>query len=120
MGGVVKSLELEPPDYRIAWDMVKRLINGKTKMIILNSPHNPTATILRKEDIDELSALVKNQDILILSDEVYEHLIYDGEVAPQHGPLPRIAAAQLYRIVSFGKTFHATGWKLGYCLAPAI
>jgi methionine aminotransferase len=107
MGGVVKSLELEPPNYRIAWDMVKRLINNKTKMIILNSPHNPTATTLSKEDIDELTALVKHQDILILSDEVYEHIIFDGHT---HRSLI---------VGSFGKTFHNTGWKMGYCLAPA-
>jgi methionine aminotransferase len=118
MGGVVKSLELDPPDYRIAWDMVKRLINGKTKMIILNSPHNPTATILRKEDIDELSALVKNQDILILSDEVYEHLIYDGEMHHSMARYPELQQRS-FIVSSFGKTFHATGWKMGYCLAPA-
>jgi methionine aminotransferase len=118
MGGVVKSLELEPPNYRIAWDMVKRLINNKTKMIILNSPHNPTATILTKEDIDELSALVKNQDILILSDEVYEHLVFDGQ---EHHSMARYPELQQrsFIISSFGKTFHNTGWKMGYCLAPA-
>ncbi|MEO7212408.1 methionine aminotransferase [Mucilaginibacter sp.] len=118
MGGVVKSLELDPPDYRIAWDMVKRLINGKTKMIILNSPHNPTATILTKEDIEELSALVKNQDILILSDEVYEHLIYDGETHHSMARYPELQQRS-FIVSSFGKTFHATGWKMGYCLAPA-
>jgi methionine aminotransferase len=118
MGGVVKSLELEPPDYRIAWDMVKRLINNKTKMIILNSPHNPTATILSKKDIDELSALVKNQDILILSDEVYEHLIYDGQVHHSMARYPELQKRS-FIVSSFGKTFHATGWKMGYCLAPA-
>jgi methionine aminotransferase len=119
MGGIVKSLELEPPNYRIAWDMVRRLINSKTRMIILNSPHNPTATILHKEDIDELCAIVKNQDILILSDEVYEHLIYDGET---HHSMARYA--ELYKrsfiVASFGKPFHATGWKVGYCMAPAF
>lgn len=119
MGGIVKSLELEPPDYRIAWDMVKRLINNKTRMIILNSPHNPTGTILRKEDIDELCAIVKNQDILILSDEVYEHLIYDGET---HHSMARYAELQQrsFIVASFGKPFHATGWKVGYCMAPAF
>jgi methionine aminotransferase len=117
MGGVVKSLALEPPNYRIAWDMVKRLINHKTKMIILNSPHNPTSTILHKEDIDELSALVKNQDILILSDEVYEHLIFDGET---HHSMARYPELQMrsFIVASFGKPFHATGWKIGYCMAP--
>ncbi|TSD66762.1 aminotransferase class I/II-fold pyridoxal phosphate-dependent enzyme [Inquilinus sp. KBS0705] len=118
MGGVVKSLELEPPDYRIDWDMVKRLINSKTKMIILNSPHNPTATILSRADIDQLSALVKNQDILILSDEVYEHLVFDGQ---EHQSMARYPELQQrsFIVASFGKTFHATGWKMGYCLAPA-
>ncbi len=116
-GGIVKSLELEPPDYRIPWDMVKRLINSKTRMIILNSPHNPTASILHKEDIDQLTVLVKNQDILILSDEVYEHLIYDGET---HQSMARYYELQKrsFIIASFGKPFHATGWKVGYCMAP--
>jgi methionine aminotransferase len=119
MGGIVKSLELEPPNYRIKWDMVKRLINHKTRMIILNSPHNPTATILHKEDIDELCAIVKNQDILILSDEVYEHLIFDSE---QHQSMARYAELQQrsFIVASFGKPFHATGWKVGYCMAPAF
>ncbi|HWZ13741.1 MAG TPA: methionine aminotransferase [Mucilaginibacter sp.] len=117
-GGIVKSLELEPPDYRIAWDMVKRLINSKTRMIILNSPQNPTATILHKSDIDELCAIVKNQDILILSDEVYEHLVFDGE---KHHSMAKYAELRKrsFIVSSFGKTLHATGWKLGYCVAPA-
>lgn len=119
MGGVVKSLALEPPNYRIAWDMVKRLINQKTKMIILNSPQNPTATILHKEDIDELSALVKNQDILILSDEVYEHLIYDGQTHHSMARYPELQQRS-FIVASFGKPFHATGWKVGYCMAPAF
>src|ERR1700712_2800572 len=117
-GGIVKSLELEPPDYRIAWDMVKRLINSKTRMIILNTPHNPTATILTREDIDELSALVNNRDILILSDEVYEHLIYDGETHHSMARYPELVQRS-FIVASFGKLFHATGWKVGYCLAPA-
>jgi len=117
-GGVVKSLELEPPDYRIRWDMVKRLISNRTKMIILNSPHNPTATILHQHDIEELSAIIKNRDIFILSDEVYEHLIFDGET---HQSMARYHELQQrsFVIASFGKPFHATGWKVGYCMAPA-
>ncbi|MEP6611052.1 MAG: methionine aminotransferase, partial [Mucilaginibacter sp.] len=118
-GGIVKSLELSPPDYRIPWDMVKRLINSKTRMIILNTPHNPSATILHKEDIDELSALVKNQDILILSDEVYEHLIFDGETHHGMARYPELLQRS-FIVASFGKPFHATGWKLGYCMAPAF
>jgi methionine aminotransferase len=116
-GGVVKSLELNPPDYRIPWDMVKRLINNKTKMIILNSPHNPTATILQQSDIDELKAIVKNRDILLLSDEVYEHLIYDGEVHQSLARDPELRQRS-FIVASFGKPFHATGWKVGYCMAP--
>ncbi len=117
VGGIVKSLELEPPDYSIRWDMVKRLINNRTKMIILNSPHNPTATILQQSDIDELSAIVKNQDILILSDEVYEHLIYDGQTHHSMCRYPELQQRSLV-VASFGKPFHATGWKVGYCMAP--
>jgi methionine aminotransferase len=118
MGGTVKSLELEPPDYRINWDMVKRLISNRTRMIILNSPHNPTSTILHREDIEELEALVKNRDILILSDEVYEHLIFDGETHHSMARYPELQQRS-FIISSFGKMFHTTGWKLGYCLAPA-
>jgi methionine aminotransferase len=118
-GGIAKSLELEPPHYRIDWNMIKRLTNSKTRMIILNSPHNPTATILHKHDIDQLSALVKDQDIFILSDEVYEHLIYDGET---HQSIARYEELRQrsFIIASFGKPFHATGWKVGYCMAPAF
>jgi len=118
MGGVVKSLELEPSNgYRIDWNMVKKLITNRTRLIILNSPHNPTATILQKEDIDQLSAIVRNQDILILSDEVYEHLIFDGEIHHSMARYPELKEKS-FVVASFGKLFHATGWKVGYCLAP--
>lgn len=117
-GGIVKSLELEPPDYKINWEMVKRLINNRTRMIILNSPHNPTATILQQQDIEELSTIVKNQDILILSDEVYEHLIYDGQSHLGMARYPELRHRS-FIVASFGKPFHATGWKVGYCMAPA-
>jgi methionine aminotransferase len=118
MGGIVKSLELEPANnYRIDWAMVKKLISNRTKLIILNSPHNPTATILHQEDIDALSAIVKDQDILILSDEVYEHLIFDGETHHSMARYPELRQRS-FIVASFGKLFHATGWKVGYCLAP--
>jgi methionine aminotransferase len=119
MGGIVKSLELTPPDYRIPWDMVKKLINNRTRLIILNSPHNPTATILHADDIEELSAIVKNQEILILSDEVYEHLIFDGQTHHSMARYPELQQRS-FIVASFGKLFHATGWKIGYCLAPAF
>lgn len=118
MGGLVKSLELDPVNnYRIDWEMVKKLISNRTRMIILNSPHNPTATILQKEDIDQLSTIVRNRDILILSDEVYEHLIYDGETHHSMARYPELKERS-FIIASFGKLFHATGWKVGYVLAP--
>ena len=117
-GGIVKSLELHPPDYKIQWDMVRKLITNKTKMIIINSPHNPTATILDEQDIDQLKLIVKDSDILILSDEVYEHLVFDGR---QHLSIARYPELmeRSFVVASFGKLFHATGWKTGYCMAPA-
>jgi methionine aminotransferase len=118
MGGIVKSMELQPPDYRIDWGMVRKLMSNRTKLIIINSPHNPTATILHQEDIEELTALVKDRDIFILSDEVYEHLIYDGATHHSMARYPDLAQRS-FVIASFGKLFHATGWKVGYCLAPA-
>lgn len=118
MGGIAKSLELEPPDYKIPWGMVKKLITNKTRMIILNTPHNPTATILHQDDIEQLASIVKNQDILILSDEVYEHLIYDGEIHHSMARYPELREKS-FIVASFGKPFHATGWKVGYCMAPA-
>jgi methionine transaminase len=119
MGGVVKSLELSPDDnYAIPWDMVRRLISNRTRLIILNTPNNPTANILQQNDIDELCAIVKNQDILILSDEVYEHLVYDGQA---HHSMARYEELRKrsFIVASFGKLFHTTGWKMGYCIAPA-
>ncbi|MBS1524692.1 MAG: methionine aminotransferase [Bacteroidetes bacterium] len=118
-GGIVKSLELEPPDYSIKWDLVKKLINNRTRMIILNTPNNPTATLLQKADIDALSAIVKDKDIFILSDEVYEHLIYDGNIHHSMARYPELRQRS-FIVASFGKPFHATGWKVGYCMAPAV
>lgn len=117
MGGVVKRMELEPPDYRINWNMVRRLISSRTKMIILNSPHNPTGTILQEADIKELITLTHNTDILILSDEVYEHIIFDGQQHRSMVRYPELAERSLI-CASFGKLFHVTGWKVGYCMAP--
>lgn len=118
MGGVVKALELTPPDYRIPWDMVKKLVSSRTRLIILNSPHNPTASILAEEDIKELNTIVKNRDIIILSDEVYEHLIFDGQEHLSMARYPELRERS-FIIASFGKLFHTTGWKVGYCMAPA-
>ena len=118
LGGLVKPFELQAPDYKIDWEMVKKLFTANTKMIIINSPHNPTGSILRKEDIDALIKLTKDTDILILSDEVYEHIIFDGEQHQSVALYPELAERS-FVVASFGKLLHTTGWKMGYCLAPA-
>ena len=117
-GGLVKPFELHAPDYVIDWEMVKKLFTANTKMIILNSPHNTTGSILSKADIDALIKLTKNTDILILSDEVYEHIIFDGEKHQSVSLYPELQERS-FVVASFGKLLHTTGWKLGYCLAPA-
>jgi methionine transaminase len=118
LGGLVKPFELSPPDYKIDWSLVKRLITSRTRMIIINSPQNPTGTILTEEDVRELITITRGNDILILSDEVYEHLIYDGK---QHLSMARVPELRERSFIcaSFGKLFHNTGWKTGYCLAPS-
>jgi len=116
-GGLVKPFELNAPDYSIDWEMVKKLFSANTKMIILNSPHNPTGSILTQSDIDSLIKLTKNTDIIILSDEVYEHLIYDEEKHLSVAFYPELRERS-FIVASFGKLLHATGWKVGYCLAP--
>ena len=109
-------IELKFPGYRIDWEQVSRHITPRTKMIMLNSPHNPTGAVLREEDIRQLIRLVNDTDILILSDEVYEHLIFDG--IPHRSVLryPELASRS-FVCFSFGKTYHCTGWKLGYCVS---
>ncbi len=117
LGGLVKPFELHAPDYAIDWEMVKMLFSVNTKMIIINNPHNPTGSILSKKDIDALIKLTKNTDILILSDEVYEHIIFDGEQHESVSKYP-VLKERSFIVASFGKLLHTTGWKIGYCLAP--
>ena len=117
LGGLVKPFELHGPDYAIDWEMVKKLFTANTRMIILNSPQNPTGSILTKADIDALIKLTKNTDVLILSDEVYEHIIFDGEKHESVAIYPELQERS-FIVASFGKLLHTTGWKLGYCLAP--
>ncbi|KIA88284.1 aminotransferase [Pedobacter kyungheensis] len=117
LGGLVKTYELAPPGYAIDWDMVKKLFTARTRMIILNSPQNPTGSILSADDMKALIKLVSGTDILILSDEVYEHLIYDGQQHQSVMLYPELKQRS-FIVASFGKLLHATGWKLGYCLAP--
>ena len=115
--GIVKYAQLKLPDYHIDWREVSRMISNRTRMIILNSPHNPTGAVLKKKDLDELYRLTKNTDIIILSDEVYEHLIFDKKKHYSLSAYPGLAERSIV-IASFGKTFHATGWKMGYAVAP--
>lgn len=116
-GAIPVLIPLQFPDYSINWELVKQKITAKTRAIIINTPHNPTGSILSKEDIAQLSAIVKDSNIFIISDEVYEHLIFDGQ---SHESMLRYP--ELYNrsfvCFSFGKVYHCTGWKMGYCVAP--
>ena len=116
-GGRIRAVELSAPNYSIDWVEVGKLINDKTRMIILNYPNNPTGRTLDEHDIKCLIDLTRDTNILLLSDEVYEHLIYDGK---QHLSLSRYPELweRSFITASFGKLLHATGWKVGYCLAP--
>lgn len=115
--GAPKYVQLNPPEYKIDWDQVKKLISIRTRLIIINTPHNPSGSIFTHEDMLQLQKIVANKDILILSDEVYEHIIFDGN---QHQSICRYPelAKRSFAVFSFGKTYHNTGWKMGYVLAP--
>jgi len=116
-GGIVVPIELEFPDYTIPWDKVKAAITPKTKAILVNTPHNPTGRVFTKEDILILQEIVLSNNLYLISDEVYEHLIYDNK---QHETVMKYPDlfARTFVCFSFGKTYHCTGWKLGYCIAP--
>ncbi len=116
-GGKSIYVQLKAPDYRIDWEEVKKVVNRKTRMIIINTPHNPTGTVMTEEDMLQLEKLTSNTDIVVLSDEVYEHIIFDGVPHQSVARFPGLAERS-FIVASFGKTFHATGWKMGYCMAP--
>jgi len=116
-GGIPVIYELQPPSYKIDWDQMQSLITPATRMIIINTPHNPTGTTLKPTDLLALQQLCAGTDILVLSDEVYEHLIYDGQEHQSVLRYPDLRQRSLATF-SFGKTFHNTGWKIGYCIAP--
>jgi methionine transaminase len=116
-GGMPIVSQLKLPDYSIDWDHVRHLVSARTKMIIINSPHNPTGSILSADDLAQLEKLTRNTGIIVLSDEVYEHIIFDGQEHQSVCRYPGLAERSLVTC-SFGKTFHATGWKTGYCVAP--
>lgn len=119
VGGVPRPYSMVYPDYSIDWDAIKNMINDKTKMIIINTPHNPSGTLMTAEDMQALEQIVVGKDIVVLSDEVYEHLIYDGETHQSVMRFPNLFE-QCIAVFSFGKTLHATGWKMGYVVGSKM
>ena len=117
-GGISRHIPMSYPDFAIDWQRVGETINDRTRLIILNSPHNPSGTVWSDEDIRELRRVIEGKDILLVSDEVYEHITFDGR---DHLSLLRYPdlAERAFCISSFGKTLHVTGWRIGYCVAPA-
>ena len=116
-GGVVVPIALTYPNYSIPWDTLKAAITKKTKAILMNTPHNPTGMVMTKEDILQLQEIVVSNNLYLISDEVYEHLIYDDKKHESVIKYPELFARS-FVCFSFGKTYHCTGWKLGYCVAP--
>ena len=116
-GGVVVPIALTYPNYSIPWDTLKAAITKKTKAILMNTPHNPTGMVMTKEDILQLEEIVVSNNLYLISDEVYEHLIYDDKKHESVIKYPELFARS-FVCFSFGKTYHCTGWKLGYCVAP--
>ncbi len=116
-GAVPVLIPLTYPDYKIDWNLVKEKITPQTRMIILNSPHNPTGSVLGKTDIEELRKIVSGTDIFVLSDEVYEHIIFDKIEHESILKYPELFKRSFVTF-SFGKVYHCTGWKMGYCIAP--
>lgn len=114
---IAVPIQLQYPNYAIPWEEVKNKITARTRMIMINSPHNPTGAVLSAEDMQILSSIVEGTNIIILSDEVYEHLIFDGIEHQSILKYPSLFERS-FVCFSFGKTYHCTGWKLGYCMAP--
>ncbi len=119
-GGIVVpvTMRLDADGYRVEWADVRAAVTPRTRMVVINTPHNPTGTILRQADLDALVAIVQDTQILVLSDEVYEHMVFDGEPHASVARHPALAE-RAFVVSSFGKTFHVTGWKIGYVAAPA-
>ena len=117
-GATAVPVPLRLPDYSIDWPAVRSALTSRTRAVIINSPHNPTGTILSSRDIEQLTALTRQSNIIVISDEVYEHIIFDGAQHESVARLPELAARS-FVIGSFGKTYHVTGWKVGYAVAPA-
>ncbi len=116
-GGRAVHVPLRAPEFAIDWERVEQAVTPRTRLVMVNSPHNPTGAIIGRADLDALASLAERHDLLVLSDEVYEHIIFDG--VPHASALTHPAlASRTFVISSFGKTYHCTGWKVGYCVAP--
>ncbi|MFZ4579770.1 MAG: aminotransferase class I/II-fold pyridoxal phosphate-dependent enzyme, partial [Myxococcota bacterium] len=118
-GARAVHVPLDPKTFAVDWDRVRAAVTPKTRMLFVNSPHNPTGALFDERDIDELTRTVHQTGIIVLSDEVYEHIVFDGR---QHLSVlrhPELAARSVV-ISSFGKTYHCTGWKIGYAVAPKV
>jgi len=117
-GGIPIHINLQYPEFSIDWEVVRKRITPRTKMIIVNTPHNPSGSVLGEEDLKELESIVLQNNLLLLSDEAYERLIFDGNIHQSVLRYPGLSSRSL-AVFSFGKTFHATGWKVGYVVAPS-
>lgn len=122
-GGKPVFITLTPPNYAIDWAEVARKITHRTRLIVINTPHNPTGRVWTTDDLDQLANLIRERDVFVVSDEVYEHITFErsadagrGHISPMQHP---VLQERTFVIGSFGKTFHVTGWKIGYCVAPA-
>lgn len=116
-GGTPIHINLTPPDFSIDWDVVKKKINSRTRMIMVNTPHNPAGSVLSHSDLKKLESLAEENDLIVLSDEVYERIIFENKSHESVLKYPSLAVRSI-AVFSFGKTFHATGWKVGYTVAP--
>ena len=116
-GGSVTYIQMHAPAFRIDWEEVKKVVNRKTRMIVINTPHNPTGSCLTESDLDELEKIVIDTDIIVLSDEVYEHILFDGRTHASCASRAPLCEQSLI-VGSFGKSFHLTGWKIGYIAGP--
>jgi methionine aminotransferase len=117
-GAETIHIPLRTPDFSIDWERFEAALSPRTRLVIINTPHNPTGSILTREDLDRLAAAVAPYDCYVASDEVYEHIVFDGLGHASVLAHPELAARS-FAVFSFGKTYHATGWKIGYCVAPA-
>jgi len=116
-GGVPVYVQLTYPDYAIPWQAVQQAITPRTRMIVINTPNNPTASVFSAEDLRMLEGMLAGTDVVIVSDEVYEHIVFDGHAHQSVARFPGLAERS-FLVSSFGKTYHVTGWKMGYVLAP--